>query len=455
MVAAPANRPDCGRRVARPAQAPSDPGGADGIAMVVACVGMGGMIAADSRKWQVVGYTYPRNPMLTWCQRALGRIVVRPPMYRLRSESGTAGAIARAIDASRLDEQEGRLAEGDTILGLFADEGPPAGLAGVVRGTRAGCDTDGTGTMNTPGAGASDAGPSEPLKDLVVDDEPAMVGALGALLGQAGHRIIAAYDGEEALRRFRDDEPDLVLLDLAMPGMDGAAVCRRIREVSDTPSSWSPVSTTMPPPSSSWTWARTTTSASRSGPTSCWLACGPSHGVPGRVRASQAWVTLPATSWIGERPIRWQGSPLPITVIEFRLLQAMIERLAEVVTHDDLLAAGWPTCRTGAGMAQAAPGPSARETRSAPGPQYRDSMEWATAWTPEPRAAGQRARRVRGETSAEGRLQRPADYADGPTNARFSTNCEPCGSRGSTAELATHRAGQVAGREEPDAGTAR
>ena len=41
------------------------------------------------------------------------------------------------------------------------------------------------------------------------------------------------YDGEEALRRFREDEPDLVLLDLSMPGMDGATVCRRIREVSD------------------------------------------------------------------------------------------------------------------------------------------------------------------------------------------------------------------------------
>ena len=61
----------------------------------------------------------------------------------------------------------------------------------------------------------------DPLKILVVDDEPAMVGALGALLGQAGHRIIAAYDGEDALRRFRDDEPDLVLLDVQMPGQNG------------------------------------------------------------------------------------------------------------------------------------------------------------------------------------------------------------------------------------------
>ena len=53
--------------------------------------------------------------------------------------------------------------------------------------------------MNQP---ARPSGPDS-LKILVVDDEPAMVGALGALLGQAGHRIVAAYDGEEALRRFK------------------------------------------------------------------------------------------------------------------------------------------------------------------------------------------------------------------------------------------------------------
>ena len=84
---------------------------------------------------------------------------------------------------------------------------------------------------NTARTGTSE----ESLKILVVDDEPAMVGALGALLGQAGHRIVAAYDGEEALRRFHEDEPDLVLLDLAMPGLDGATVCQRIRETSDVP----------------------------------------------------------------------------------------------------------------------------------------------------------------------------------------------------------------------------
>ena len=70
---------------------------------------------------------------------------------------------------------------------------------------------------------------------LVVDDEPAWVGALGAVLGKAGHRIVAAYDGEEALRRFRSDKVDVVLLDLAMPRLDGAEVVRIIRAESDTP----------------------------------------------------------------------------------------------------------------------------------------------------------------------------------------------------------------------------
>jgi DNA-binding response OmpR family regulator len=70
---------------------------------------------------------------------------------------------------------------------------------------------------------------------LVVDDEPAMVGAVSALVGRAGHRVVTAYDGNTALRRFSEERPDLVLLDLAMPGLDGVEVCRTIRRTSQTP----------------------------------------------------------------------------------------------------------------------------------------------------------------------------------------------------------------------------
>ena len=81
----------------------------------------------------------------------------------------------------------------------------------------------------------TDAAPRTGLRILVVDDEPAMVGAITALVGSAGHQVVTAYDGDAALRRFEEDEPDLVLLDLAMPGRDGVEVCREIRRTSLTP----------------------------------------------------------------------------------------------------------------------------------------------------------------------------------------------------------------------------
>jgi two-component system KDP operon response regulator KdpE len=79
------------------------------------------------------------------------------------------------------------------------------------------------------------SGPDGSLLILVIDDEPAMVGAVAALVGSVGHRVSAAYNGHEALRRLEADRPDLVILDLAMPGMDGVAVCSAIRAQGDTP----------------------------------------------------------------------------------------------------------------------------------------------------------------------------------------------------------------------------
>src|SRR5688572_20052777 len=73
------------------------------------------------------------------------------------------------------------------------------------------------------------------LRILVIDDEPALIGAVAALVGSVGHRVSAAYDGHEALRRFDADQPDLVILDLAMPGLDGIAVCREVRARGATP----------------------------------------------------------------------------------------------------------------------------------------------------------------------------------------------------------------------------
>jgi DNA-binding response OmpR family regulator len=77
--------------------------------------------------------------------------------------------------------------------------------------------------------------PPRPLRILVVDDDPAMVGAITALVGTEGHQVITAYDGLTAVRRYREERPDIVLLDLAMPGPDGFTVAGRIRAEGDAP----------------------------------------------------------------------------------------------------------------------------------------------------------------------------------------------------------------------------
>jgi DNA-binding response OmpR family regulator len=64
---------------------------------------------------------------------------------------------------------------------------------------------------------------------LVVDDEPQMVGVVSYALQVAGLDVIAAYNGEQALRRIEERHIDLVILDVMMPGLDGFEVCRRIR----------------------------------------------------------------------------------------------------------------------------------------------------------------------------------------------------------------------------------
>ncbi|MCC7024828.1 MAG: response regulator transcription factor [Thermomicrobiales bacterium] len=70
---------------------------------------------------------------------------------------------------------------------------------------------------------------------LVVDDEPAIVRLVRAELRSEGYAIITAASGEEALARLDEDHPDLIVLDLMMPGMDGFATLRRVRAQSQVP----------------------------------------------------------------------------------------------------------------------------------------------------------------------------------------------------------------------------
>jgi DNA-binding response OmpR family regulator len=70
---------------------------------------------------------------------------------------------------------------------------------------------------------------------LVVDDEAAIAEAVRARLESEGYRVVVAADGPEAIEAHREHQPDLVVLDLMLPGMDGLEVCKRIQRDRWTP----------------------------------------------------------------------------------------------------------------------------------------------------------------------------------------------------------------------------
>lgn len=70
---------------------------------------------------------------------------------------------------------------------------------------------------------------------LVIDDEPKILQIARDYLENAGYRVIGAGDGPGALQTAQADQPDLVVLDLGLPGMDGLDVCRQLRRESDVP----------------------------------------------------------------------------------------------------------------------------------------------------------------------------------------------------------------------------
>nr|WP_052165637.1 response regulator transcription factor [Micromonospora purpureochromogenes] len=78
-----------------------------------------------------------------------------------------------------------------------------------------------------PGAGGAR------FRALVVDDEPPLVQVVSGYLTREGFDVVTAADGNAAVESARDTEPDIIVLDLMLPGIDGIEACRRIRTFSD------------------------------------------------------------------------------------------------------------------------------------------------------------------------------------------------------------------------------
>jgi DNA-binding response OmpR family regulator len=190
---------------------------------------------------------------------------------------------------------------------------------------------------------------TRPLRILVVDDDPAMVGAITALVGTEGHQVITAYDGLTAVRRYREERPDLVLLDLAMPGPDGFTVAGQIRAEGDAPilvvSGESAEAAKVralgigaddylvKPFGRAELLARIAAVMRRADRSMAGWAVGPGSG---------SLVSGNLTIDSGRHEGRVGETLLNLTPIEYRLLELLVRAGGDVVPHLQLVRAGWP-----------------------------------------------------------------------------------------------------------------
>ena len=187
---------------------------------------------------------------------------------------------------------------------------------------------------------------ARPLRILVVDDDPAMVGAITALVGTDGHQVITAYDGLAAVKRYREEHPDLVLLDLAMPGPDGFTVAGQMRAIGSAPilvvSGEGGESAKVralglgaddyltKPFGKRELLARIAAVMRRVD------RSGPAGGTSGPLEIG-ALVLEPA-----RHEARVGDAALALTPTEFRLLDALVRAAGDIVPHHQLARAGWP-----------------------------------------------------------------------------------------------------------------
>ena len=177
---------------------------------------------------------------------------------------------------------------------------------------------------------------------LVVDDDPDIRTLLRELFHRTGFLVAEAGDGQEALRVFFDERPDLVVLDVAMPRLDGWQTLERIREVSDVPVVMLTAKATelektrglragaddyvTKPFGRQELLARVDALLRRTG----------KRGAP-LESYSDAYLTIDFT----QRAVTARGEPVELTPLEFRLLTAFVGHPNQVLTHDQLLQLVW------------------------------------------------------------------------------------------------------------------
>ena len=184
-------------------------------------------------------------------------------------------------------------------------------------------------------------------KILVVDDEPSFARLVNQVLTYSGFEVFTANDGQEALRLMYANKPDLVLLDVVMPKMDGWQTCSRIREVSDVPIvmltgkqkseedvvrglDYGADEYLIKPIGNKELVARVKAVLRRA-------ELPPITEAKPKITYSDPYLTVD----IEERKITVNGERIRLTPMEFRLFAALVENAGRVLTHKQLLEKVW------------------------------------------------------------------------------------------------------------------
>jgi DNA-binding response OmpR family regulator len=178
---------------------------------------------------------------------------------------------------------------------------------------------------------------------LIVEDEPEFLALQELWVGQAGYHTVTARNGPDALRRFYEERPDLVILDVAVPGLDGWQLLERLREFSRVPIIMVTARGSeadkvrglklgaddyITKPLSFPELLARVEAALRRAATSA-----PER--PNRVRHGDLVVDL------DDHRAHLHGAELALTPTEFRLLAYLVEHAGQLVTHRAVLAAVW------------------------------------------------------------------------------------------------------------------
>lgn len=181
---------------------------------------------------------------------------------------------------------------------------------------------------------------------LVVDDDADIRALVGELLQRAGHDVIEAPDGESGLKLFYSKRPNLVVLDVSMPGLDGWEVLKRIRELSDVP-------------------VLMLTARAEELEKVRGLRAGADDYVTkpfgrqellarvdaglrrgrGEQQLQEAYADDFLTVDFAQRKVTAGGTDLTLTPLEFRLLGAFVQNQNQVLSHEQLLQLAWGEAR--------------------------------------------------------------------------------------------------------------